>query len=332
MELKDKINGFPKEPGIYMMKDGESNIIYVGKSKSLKDRVKSYFTPSANHSRKIQRLVRMVHDIEYIVTDTELDALLLECSMIQSIRPIYNTLMKNPENYSYIKIDNKEEYPRLEIAKKIEDSSMYFGPYTMERKLEEVKNILAELYKIKSCKIQTKCIKYDLNKCLGPCRKKVTKENYKKELDKIVNFLQGKSLDVINDLKEKMNKEIKQLKFEEAKVTKNNIDLINSLLNKQKNISMLNSEELIFAWIKLNNDYYKIYFIKSGKVLECRKILSSELNSNKVKIMIENIKNKIYCDDKHKEVIINKQDLDYINIINSYIKFNKDIDSISIQL
>ena len=128
MDLKEKIESLPKTPGIYMMKDKYGDIIYVGKSKKLKERVKSYFVNSKNHSRKVKRMVNNICDIDFILTDTELDALLLECEMIKKIRPMYNKLMKNHENYSYIKINKNIDYPYLQVVKEIDDNSEYSGP------------------------------------------------------------------------------------------------------------------------------------------------------------------------------------------------------------
>lgn len=178
MNLKEKIDNLPKTPGIYMMKDKYGDVIYVGKSKKLKERVKSYFVNSKNHSRKVKRMVKNIEDLDVILTDTELDALILECEMIKKIRPMYNQLLKNHENYSYIKINKNIKYPYIEVSKEIEDDSLYFGPYTMDKKLDEIVSIISREYKTRTCKIMNKCIKYDLNKCIGPCREIVSKEDY----------------------------------------------------------------------------------------------------------------------------------------------------------
>ena len=178
MNLKEKIDNLPKTPGIYMMKDKYGDVIYVGKSKKLKERVKSYFVNSKNHSRKVKRMVKNIEDLDVILTDTELDALILECEMIKKIRPMYNQLLKNHENYSYIKINKNIKYPYIEVSKEIEDYSLYFGPYTMDKKLDEIVSIISREYKTRTCKIMNKCIKYDLNKCIGPCREIVSKEDY----------------------------------------------------------------------------------------------------------------------------------------------------------
>ncbi|MBO3443518.1 GIY-YIG nuclease family protein [Clostridium sp. CCUG 7971] len=327
MKLKEKINQFPKTPGIYMMKDKNGDIIYVGKSKKLRDRIKSYFVNSANHSRKVIRMVKGIYDIEIITTDTELDALLLECEMIKKIRPIYNKLMKNHENYKYIKVHKNLEYPYIEVVKEIDEDSLYFGPYSMEKKIEEIKEILVEFYKIRSCKRLVKCVKYDLNQCLGPCRETISKEEYNKILDKVKDTLMGKNKDILKSLENKMQDEILKLNFEKASVISNKIDLLKSFLSKQNIINTMNKKERIFAWIKLKENKIKVYIIEYG-ILKSSKIVETK-NFNLINIndLITEMQEKD-INPKEKQNLINKDDIDFINIIYSYIKNNEEINYI----
>lgn len=232
MNLKEKIDNLPKTPGIYMMKDKYGDVIYIGKSKKLKERVKSYFVNSKNHSRKVKRMVKNIEDLDVILTDTELDALILECEMIKKIRPMYNQLLKNHENYSYIKINKNINYPYIEVSKEIEDDSLYFGPYTMDKKLDEIVSIISREYKTRTCKIMNKCIKYDLNKCIGPCREIVSKEDYNIIIDTIIKDLNNSNKNLINILNKKMQDEISKLNFEKAKDINNDIALLKSLSHK----------------------------------------------------------------------------------------------------
>ncbi|WP_052356800.1 GIY-YIG nuclease family protein [[Clostridium] dakarense] len=327
MKLKEKISQFPKTPGIYMMKDKNGDIIYVGKSKKLRDRIKSYFVNSSNHSRKVTRMVKGIYDIEIITTDTELDALLLECEMIKKIRPIYNKLMKNHENYKYIRIQKNLDYPYIEVVKEIDDDSLYFGPYSMERKIEEIKEILVEFYKIRSCKRLVKCVKYDLNQCIGPCRETITKEEYNKILDKVKDTLIGKNKDILRSLENKMQDEILKLNFEKASIINNKIDLLKSFLSKQNIINTMNKKERIFAWIKLNENKYKVYIIEYG-ILKSSKIVETK-NFDLINIndLITEMKEKD-IEPKEKQNLINKDDIDFINIIYSYIKNHEEINYI----
>lgn len=327
MKLKEKINQLPKTPGIYMMKDKNGDIIYVGKSKKLRDRIKSYFVSSANHSRKITRMVKGIYDIEIITTDTELDALLLECEMIKKIRPIYNKLMKNHENYKYIKVHKNLEYPYIEVVKEIDDDSLYFGPYSMERKIEEIKEILVDFYKIRSCKRFVKCVKYDLNQCIGPCRETISKEEYNKILDKVKDTLMGKNKDILRSLENKMQDEILKLNFEKASIISNKTDLLRSFLSKQNIINTMNKKERIFAWIKLKENKFKVYIIeygilKSSKIVETKNFDLININNLITEMKEKDIK------PKEKQNLINKDDIDFINIIYTYIKNHEEINYI----
>lgn len=323
MDLKEKIDNLPKTPGIYMMKDKYGDIIYVGKSKKLKERVKSYFTNSKNHSRKVKRMVKNIEDLDVILTDTELDALLLECEMIKKIRPMYNQLMKNHENYSYIKINKNINYPYIEVSKEIEDDSLYFGPYTMDKKLDEIVNIISREYKTRTCKIMNKCIKYDLNKCVGPCREIILREDYNIIIDKIIKDLNNSNENLINILNKKMQDEISKLNFEKANDINHDIALLKSLSYKQNIINNANENKLILAWINLDNENIKIYIIKGAKLLKSEIIKNEdfELNSLIYKINEKILRNNEDIDEE----VVDKYYIDFANIVYSYIKNNKDI-------
>ena len=323
MDLKEKIDNLHKTPGIYMMKDKYGDIIYVGKSKKLKERVKSYFTNSKNHSKKVKRMVKNIEDLDVILTDTELDALLLECEMIKKIRPMYNQLMKNHENYSYIKINKNINYPYIEVSKEIEDDSLYLGPYTMDKKLDEIVNIISREYKIRTCKIMNKCIKYDLNKCVGPCREIISRKDYNIIIDKIINDLNNSNENLINILNKKMQDEISKLNFEKANDINHDISLLKSLSYKQNIINNANENKLILAWINLDNENIKIYIIKGAKLLKSEII---KIENFKLNDLIYKIKENILKDNEDiDEEVVDKYYIDFANIVYSYIKNNKDI-------
>ena len=323
MDLKEKIDNLPKTPGIYMMKDKYGDIIYVGKSKKLKERVKSYFTNSKNHSKKVKRMVKNIEDLDVILTDTELDALLLECEMIKKIRPMYNQLMKNHENYSYIKINKNINYPYIDVSKEIEDDSLYLGPYTMDKKLDEIVNIISREYKIRTCKIMNKCIKYDLNKCVGPCREIISRKDYNIIIDKIINDLNNSNENLINILNKKMQDDISKLNFEKANDINHDISLLKSLSYKQNIINNANENKLILAWINLDNENIKIYIIKGAKLLKSEII---KIENFKLNDLIYKIKENILKDNEDiDEEVVDKYYIDFANIVYSYIKNNKDI-------
>ncbi|MGL5328434.1 MAG: GIY-YIG nuclease family protein, partial [Peptostreptococcaceae bacterium] len=324
MDIKEKIKSFPQKPGIYMMLDNNEEIIYVGKSKSLRARIKSYFYNSNNHSRKIKRMVKNIKDIKIIETDTELDALILECKKIHEIKPMYNTLMKKHENYKYLKIDIKDKIG-IYVTDIIEaDGAHYFGPYTMDKKLEEIKSILLEAYKLPICYKYNKCIRFDLNKCIGPCRDKNREEYYIHVLNEIQTSLNENSDDIINKLTTAMNKEVENLNFENAELINNNITLIKSLMRKQDIITNVKESKFLLCWIKLNNLQFKIYLIHYGDILYSQIVSIKDCKKNfKDEITLEVSKNVL--EGRIEDKKIDKAMIDYINIIYNYIENNDNI-------
>lgn len=331
MDLKDKINSFPKTPGIYLMKDKDGEIIYVGKSKKLQERIKSYFVNSKSHSRKTQRMVNGIADIEIINTDTELDALLLECKMIKKIKPLYNKLMRNPENYVYLKIDKNQDYPYLEVAKDIEDDNLYFGAYTLGKKLEDIKDIINEAYKIRSCKKMSKCFNYDLGKCMGPCRDETTVEEYNNIIEILIKDLKQEGSYILSLLQEEMNDEIGKLNFEKASMINQKMDRLKSLFNRQNMINNSFENDSIIAWVNLDNENYKIYIIKNAMLIKSEIISKDKFDGiDKIKYFKNEFKNtKNHLEET--KTLIDKFDIDYVNIIYSYIKYSDEIEHMIIK-
>ena len=327
INIQDKIEEIPKKPGIYMMKDKQGNIIYVGKSKKLKERVKSYFFNSSNHSRKIQRMVKNIEDIEIIQTETELDALILECELIKKIKPMYNKLMKNDKNYTYIKIDKNNEYPNIEIVSQIEETKKnnisYYGPYALNKKMDEIKNTLERVFKIRSCIKMTKCLNYSLEKCIGPCRKNITREEYLGHIYKLEEFLSQDNIDIIDYLKKQMTEEIEKLNFEKAASISEEINNLNKLRYKQDALNN-KEKESILAWIEVD-DNYKVYTVYRGLLINAKLIHKQKFEAlNKKDYYKEVIGNQDKL--KNNDELYTKEEIDFVNILHSYIKYNEDIE------
>lgn len=328
MDIKEKVKNLPNTPGVYLMKDKDENIIYVGKSKSLKNRVSQYFTPSYAPSRKITRMISFINDIEIIYTDSELDALLLECELIKKIQPMYNTLMKNDNKYTYIKIDMKEDYPSLEVVHERSDDSLYFGPYTSSHKLENIAEILLKHFKLRKCKASNKlkgCLNYDLGICMGPCRNK-DKINYNNSLNDLIETLKGSDESIISVLEEEMKKCIMNLKFEEAQKYKEDIDSIKSISSKSKSINFIRENYSVLAITKINHDTSKLYYLK-GKEVKFTKILYNKDIKNKENIQTIINELKPYLDFRYNKIVnttIEKEELDVCTIIYNYLEYSKD--------
>ena len=199
---KEREEKIPFDPGVYLMKDENGKIIYVGKAKSLRKRVRQYFNKT-NKTIRIQNMVSKIRNIEYIVTNNELEALVLECNYIKEFMPKYNVMLKDDKTYPYIKITIKEEYPSIYITRrKVDDGSKYLGPYTDVNALREVFNTLKEIFPLKRCKYNFNkrsnknigpCLYYHIGRCLGPCINDVAKEEYKSMINQVVLFLEGKT-------------------------------------------------------------------------------------------------------------------------------------------
>lgn len=273
-KIKKIIAKMPKEPGIYMMKDKDNKIIYVGKAIALKKRVSQYFNKT-NKSARIEKMTTLVEDIEYIVTKNEVEALVLECNYIKNLSPKFNVMLKDDKTYPYIKININEPYPTMYITRrKLEDKALYFGPYTSVKSIREVMNIIKQIFPLKRCKYNlektkvTPCLYYHIGRCVGPCKNDVNKDEYKKMIDQVILFLNGKTKEIENTIKEDIEKHIEKLEFEKANTLKQRLIDIEKISLKQ-NVSNLNevSTDVIGYILDNNNLYIQIFKIRGYKIV-----------------------------------------------------------------
>src|SRR5690606_25179238 len=232
--LKEKLAILPDQPGCYLMKDRQGTIIYVGKAKILKNRVRSYFTGS--HDGKTLRLVNEIEDFEYIVTSSNIEALLLEINLIKKHDPKYNIMLKDDKSYPFIKI-TAEKHPRLLITRKVKkDKGKYFGPYPNVQAANETKKLLDRIYPLRKCSTlpDKVCLYYHIGQCLAPCVNEVTDETNKKMVDDIIRFLNGGYKEIKDELTDKMIKASEELDFERAKEYRDQIANIETTMEKQK--------------------------------------------------------------------------------------------------
>lgn len=264
----------PKEPGIYMMKDKDNKIIYVGKAIALKKRVSQYFNKT-NKSSRIEKMTTLVEDIEYIVTKNEVEALVLECNYIKNLSPKFNVMLKDDKTYPYIKININEAYPTMYITRrKLDDKALYFGPYTSVKSIREVMNIIKQIFQLKRCKYNlektkvTPCLYYHIGRCLGPCKNEINKDEYKKMIDQVILFLNGKTKEIENSIKEDIDKHIEKLEFEKANALKQRLIDIEKISLKQ-NVSNLNevSTDVIGYILDNSNLYIQIFKIRGYKIV-----------------------------------------------------------------
>lgn len=267
--MKEKLSLLPDKPGCYLMKNAAGTIIYVGKAKVLKNRVRSYFTGS--HDGKTQRLVQEIADFEYIVTSSPVEALLLECNLIKKHDPRYNVLLKDDKTYPYIKITN-EAHPRLEITRKVvKDGAKYFGPYANAGAAQETKKLLDRLYPLRKCKNMPKnvCLYYHLEQCLAPCEYEVDTKQYEDMIEEISRFLSGNYGEIKKTLKQQMEEAAENLEFERAKELRDQIQYIEAIMEKQKVTFSDNIDRDAWGyhvdkgWMSV-----QVFHIRQGKMIE----------------------------------------------------------------
>lgn len=233
----------PHKPGVYVFKGSKEQILYVGKAKDLKNRLRSYFYDSASLDPRKLKMVQMIKDVSYIITDNELEALILEANLIKQYKPRFNIILRDDKNYPYIKITIKEQWPRIEVVRKIEkDGNLYFGPYVPAQSMWEILDFIRKNFLIRSCRYDLKthirpCIQYEMNRCSAPCAGLISKEEYLKIVDEVILFLKGEKKGLLDKLYEKMNRLSEELRFEEAAKIRDKIFNLQKAFESQKVIA-----------------------------------------------------------------------------------------------
>ena len=309
LTLQKKLDLIPENPGCYLYKDNIGEIIYVGKAKNLKNRVKSYFT--GTHNKKTQTLVSKIEDLEYIIVNSEKEALLLENNLIKKYRPYFNIRLKDDKSYPYLMI-TKEEHPRLIMTRKYKknNKNIYFGPYVDIKSAAEVKKILDKIYPLRKCNPVEKrpCMYYQIGECIGPCAKKITSEDYKVQISKIKSFLTGNTKEILTDLKNKMENHIKNLEFEAAGQIHSFIKSIEVSVQNQV-VSDSNNVDRDYIGFTFNNDYIciQIFLSRLGNIIE-RKVEYFNLYDSPEQILYSYLMQYYSINKLPKEIYIDEVD------------------------
>lgn len=276
MNLLEKVDKLPDNPGVYLLKDGQEKVLYVGKAKSLKKRVKSYFRENIPDS-KTRALVSHVQNIDYIITHSPVEALILECNLIKKYRPRYNVMMKDDKSYPYIKVTMNEAFPRILFTRDVKsDGSKYFGPYTETGAVRELLHILKRVYPLRTCKknlsvINIKerpCLNYHIKRCLGPCTGRINNQAYLKMVREVMDFLSGKGDGFVKALESMMTKAVETLNFEEAALLRDSIYSANKIQEKQKIVSRDGLDRDVIAMARGEDTVcVQVFYIRNGKLL-----------------------------------------------------------------
>ena len=335
-DIQEHLKKLPSEPGVYLMKDKYDNIIYVGKAISLKNRVRQYFQSSKNHTSKVKSMVKNIYKFEYIITDSELEALILECNLIKRYRPKYNVVLRDDKTYPYIKVTTNEDYPRiLKVRRVLKYKAKYFGPYTNITAVNDTLELISSTYPIRSCKIDIDkaiknktrpCLNLHINKCLGPCTGNVSKEEYGKMIEEIIMCLSGKEEKLMELLKEKMNESSMNFRFEEAAVYRDKIKSLEEMIQKQKidaTVSDLNQD--VVAMARAHNEAcVQVFFIRNGKIVGREHfILEGVMDSPRASILSSFVK-QFYNEQEYipKELII-EDEIEDSSILEEWLSSKK---------
>ena len=304
MSIADKLATLPDNPGVYLMKNQDGKIIYVGKAVNLKNRVRSYFRTLPPDALKTKALVRNIADFEYIIVDNEVEALVLECNLIKKYRPKYNISLKDDKTYPYLKITN-EDYPRVIITRSyIKDGGKYFGPYPSVTVLRETLELLRSIFPFRICKQRTftndrPCLNYQIKRCYAPCCGKISKEDYAQLIAKISDFFDGKHEALLNDLTKQMNEAAESLHFEQAARLRDQIRGIERAINDQKAVLSGNDDKDVLGLaVTASEVIVQVFFVRAGKIIGRENYaLHDAIDGGKAEILAAFIK-QFYLDNQ----------------------------------
>ena len=298
------LKNLPSKPGVYLMKNSLGEVIYVGKAKILKNRVKSYFQNSKNHSEKVRVMVKHIAEFEYIVTDSEMEALILECNLIKKYSPRYNILLKDDKFYPFIKITVNDDFPRVFVTRNYsKDGSKYFGPYTNGTAVYETINLINKIFPLRTCKLLIKeggetvrpCLNYHIKKCFGPCGGYISKQEYGKMINDVIDILSGKDTTVLKVLQSEMEEASMNLEFEKAADLRDKILAIKAIVEKQKIFkTMEGDEDFINIYKDEKDSCVQVFFSREGKILSREHFIFENTAEDSIEEILEEFITSFY--------------------------------------
>ena len=328
--IEEELKKLPQKPGVYLMHDAQDNIIYVGKAIRLRSRVQSYFREKINRGPQIEKMVTQIARFEYIVTDSELEALVLENNLIKEHNPKYNTLLKDDKTYPYIKVTVGEAYPRVQFSRLMKkDKSKYFGPFTSAAAVKDTIELLNKLFKLRTCNrvlprdcgLERPCLNYHIGQCMAPCQDYVSREEYRAHVDKALEFLNGNYNMILNDLQKKMEEAAEALEFEEAARYRDLFNSVKQVSQKQKITDSDGEDKDIIALDKDGSDaVVQVFFVRSGKLIGREHFYMTHVeDSDKAQILLDFVK-QFYAGTPFvpRELILQKE-IDDIPVLEEWL-------------
>lgn len=335
-DMTEELKKLPQEPGVYLMKNDLGQIIYVGKANVLKNRVRQYFQKSRGHSIKVKKMVENIRSFDYIVTSSELEALILESNLIKKHAPRYNIRLKDDKHYPYIKVNVHDAFPKVSVVREIKrDRSKYFGPYTDAAGMWELIEIIKKTWHLRTCRRvlprdigkNRPCLNYHIGQCKAPCAGKVSQEDYKQELDEVLSFLSGKYNQVIKALEEDMKTASQELNFEKAAQLRDQINSIKHIEHKQSVLSSSMEDQDIIAYARSENDtLIQVYFVRIGKLVGREHFLLEETADINIQKLIYDFLLQFYADAAFipKEILL-QSDIEDKGVVQEWLSMKKEL-------
>ena len=300
--FKDRLKALPHRPGVYLFRDASGDVLYVGKAADLNSRVKSYFSTSANLTNKLSKLVHRVGDLEFFVTDSDQEALILESNLIKKHRPRYNVRLKDDKTYPYLKIDVKNDWPRVYVTRRVErDGSRYFGPYASAASVRKTLNLLKQLFPFRSCRKEITgrdyrpCLEYHIHRCPGPCVGEITQEDYRDIIDQVILFLEGKQESVVRKLREDMLAASGRLDYERAAALRDQLRAVEMVTEHQKISSVERGDQDVIALAQRRDQAcVEVFFIRGGRLVERDHFVVQGVRDEKPERVIAGFLNQFY--------------------------------------
>ena len=332
--ISDILKTIPKLPGIYIMKDGHGEILYIGKAKSLNTRVRSYFQKSQNMPVRTRIFTDKVCDIKFLTTKTEAEALILESNFIKKHQPRYNVLLKDDKHYPYLRLTTQEKFPRLEVIRRVKkDGATYFGPYTMVKEIRETIRLIYKIFPLRQSRdrldgtpLRRPCLNYQMGRCLAPCAGYPSMKEYQQVVQDVKLFLKGKNNELIKSLEKKMNSAANQLNYEEAGVYRDKISAVQTVLSKQKIISTSLEDQDILGYCRENNQVMiQILIVRNGKMVGEKNYRMKILDDAGNNEILSSFLKQYYADEIIlPKTIILPQSIDECSLIEDWLSRKKE--------
>lgn len=327
------LKNLPSKPGVYLMKNSLGEVIYVGKAKILKNRVKSYFQNSKNHSEKVRVMVKHIAEFEYIVTDSEMEALILECNLIKKYSPRYNILLKDDKFYPFIKITINDDFPRVFVTRNYsKDGSKYFGPYTNGTAVYETISLINKIFPLRTCKLLIKeggekvrpCLNYHIKKCFGPCGGYINKEEYGKMIKDVIDILSGRDNTVLKVLQSEMEEASLNLEFEKAAYLRDKIIAIKAIVEKQKIFKTMDGDEdFINIYRDEKDSCIQIFFSRDGKIIGREHFIFENTAEDSIEEILEEFTTSFYGGTAKVPRNIYVPELSNIELVEEYLTIKR---------